>query len=393
MARMPSDHTHRPDTALAHSLAAGLHQLVDTGRIPGAVVLVHRHGRTLAHLAVGQQVPAGVQGRAGVPMQTDSVFRIYSMTKPIVSLAVLQCMEQGRLQLSDPVARHLPSFAHATVWDSVRNAPRPAQRSATVYDLLRHTAGLGYAWDTGPVADLYRAAHVGSRRQTNTELVAALGPLPLLHEPGTTWEYSRATDVLGALLEHLDHAPLGEVLARRVLRPLGMHDTGFAVPPAQAHRLAEPFAHDPDTGQPVQLIDVLRPAPFESGGGGLVSTAADYARFTQMLLAGGTLDGQRLIGARTLAFMTADHIQGLPVAGDILAPGHGFGLGVSVRRAHGGCPWPGSPGQYGWSGLGGTHFLVDPTLGLGAVLLTQAPGQLRFLGEWFAALVYGAIDG
>ena len=373
-------------------LRAALHAHVVQGLVPGAVALVHHQGRTVLHEAFGAQRPG-----AGAPaMRPDTVFRIYSMTKPIASLVALMLMEEGRLLLSHPVAHYLPAFAGQRVYDEASGTTAPVQREATVHDLLRHTAGLSYAWEAGTVPDAYRAARVGSRRHTNAELVAALGPLPLVHPPGTRWEYSRATDVLGALLEVIEGESLGALLQRRVLGPLGMHDTGFAVPAEQQHRLAEAFERDPVTGLAIPLIDVTAPPAFESAGGGLVSTASDYARFLQLMLGRGTAPGPdgpvRLLGRATVDFMTADHLGSLPVAGDILPTGYGFGLGVAVRTATGQATRPGSAGQYSWSGLGGTFFFVDPAEDLFAILLTQAPGQLRYLCELYPALVYAALQ-
>ena len=373
-------------------LRTALQSHVDQGLLPGAVALVHHQGHTVLHEAVGAQRPG-----AGAPaMAPDTVFRIYSMTKPVASLAALMLMEEGRLLLSHPVAHYLPAFANQKVYDEATGTTRPAAREATVHDLLRHTAGLSYAWEAGTVPDQYRAARVGSRRHGNAELVAALGPLPLVHTPGSRWEYSRATDVLGAVLEVIEGESLGAILKRRILEPLGMHDTGFVVPPQRLPDLAEPFARDPQTGAEVALIDVSAAPKFESAGGGLVSTAGDYARFLQLMLGRGTLreaDGRaiRLVSRATVDFMTADHLGTIPTAGDILPAGYGFGLGVAVREATGLATSPGSAGTYSWSGLGGTFFFVDPAQDLFAILLTQAPGQLRMLCELYPALVYAAL--
>ncbi|MBD9392551.1 serine hydrolase [Acidovorax sp. ACV01] len=378
-----------------HALArlrAALQTHVGQGLLPGAVALVHHQGRTVLHEAIGAQRPG-----AGAPaMAPDTVFRIYSMTKPIASLAALMLMEEGRLLLSHPVSHYLPAFAGQRVYDAATGTTTPAAREATVHDLLRHTAGLSYAWEAGTVPDQYRAARVGSRRHNNAELVAALGPLPLVHQPGSRWEYSRATDVLGAVLEVVEGASLGTLLKRRVLEPLDMHDTGFVVPPDRLADLAEPFARDPQTGAEVALIDVSAPPAFESAGGGLVSTASDYARFLQLMLGRGSVQGPdgrpvRLASRATVDFMTADHLGNIPTAGDILPAGYGFGLGVAVRKATGLATSPGSAGTYSWSGMGGTFFLVDPAEDLFAILLTQAPGQLRTLCELYPALVYAAL--
>ncbi|MFN3439274.1 MAG: serine hydrolase domain-containing protein [Acidovorax sp.] len=377
------------------SLRTALQTHVDQGLLPGAVALVHHQGRTVLHEAIGAQHP-GANGQPGPAMAADTVFRIYSMTKPIASLVALMLMEEGRLLLSQPVSHYLPAFASQRVFDETTGQTVPAQREATVHDLLRHTAGLSYAWEAGTVPDAYRAARIGSRRQTNAELATALGPLPLVHQPGSRWEYSRATDVLGAVLEVVEGEPLGALLQRRVFGPLGMRDTGFSIPPHSQHRLAEPFARDPQTGADVALIDVSAPPVFESAGGGLVSTASDYARFLQLMLGRGTAPGPdgpvRLVSRATVDFMTADHLgSNIAAAGDILPPGYGFGLGVAVRKAAGQATSPASAGAYSWSGLGGTFFFVDPAEDLFAILLTQAPGQLRYMCELYPALVYAAL--
>lgn len=369
---------------------------VDQGLLPGAVALVHHQGHTVLHEAVGAQNP-GADGQPGPAMAADTVFRIYSMTKPIASLVALMLMEEGRLLLSHPVSHYLPAFAGQRVYDEATGQAAPAAREATVHDLLRHTAGLSYAWEAGTVPDAYRAARIGSRRQDNTSLAAALGPLPLVHQPGSRWEYSRATDVLGAVLEVVEGEPLGAILQRRVFGPLGMRDTGFSIPQHSLHRLAQPFARDPQTGADVALIDVSAPPVFESAGGGLVSTASDYARFLQLLLGRGTAPGLgpdgpvRLVSRATVDFMTADHLGSITAAGDLLPNGYGFGLGVAVRKATGQATSPASAGTYSWSGLGGTFFFVDPAEDLFAILLTQAPGQLRYLCELYPALVYAAL--
>jgi CubicO group peptidase (beta-lactamase class C family) len=385
---------HAPSLA---RLVQVLRNDVDKGLLPGAVTLVHHRGATVLHEAVGLQRPAA-SGQAPVPMAPDTIFRIYSMTKPVASLVAMMLMEEGRLLLGQPVAHYLPAFAGQRVHDEASGHTAPVAREATVHDLLRHTAGLSYAWEAGTIPDAYRTARIGSRRHTNTQLAAALGPLPLLHQPGSRWEYSRATDVLGAVLEAVEGEPLAAILQRRVFGPLGMVDTGFQIPADQLHRLAEPFAKDPLTGDAVALIDVSAPPAFESAGGGLVSTAADYARFLQLMLGRGTATGLpgtagpvRLASRATIDFMTADHLGSIPTVGDILPAGYGFGMGVAVRTATGLTTRPGTAGHYSWSGMGGTYFFVDPAEDLFAMVLAQAPGQLRYLCELYPALVYAAL--
>ena len=363
-------------------LSAALEARVASGHIPGAVALIVHRGQVAYHRAFGRRDPA-----TAAPMPMDAVFRIYSMTKPIVSLAAMMLWEEGRFLLSDPVARFIPAFAATRL----ASGAVPG-RAMTMQDLLRHTSGLTYEFrGSGPVQQAYIAARVARRNQTNEDQAAALAALPLLHAPGTHWEYSRSTDVLGRVIEVIAGEGLGAFLARRVLTPLGMRDSGFSVPAAAQDRLAEAFATDPDTGTAVALLEVREPPRYESGGGGMVGTAADYGRFLTLLLGGGTFEGQRLLGRKTLDLMTADHLGGLPAAADLVPPGHGFGLGFAVRLAPGLAPFPGSVGSYFWGGLAGTTFWVDPAEQLAAVLMIQAPGQREVYRVLFRDLVYAAL--
>lgn len=368
----------------AHLLQV-LRERVARGHLPGAVVLVARRGRIGVFEALGQQDP-----QRGTPMRSDSLFRIYSMTKPIASVAAMMLVERGQLLLSDPVARHLPEFAQQQVWTP--QGLVPVQRPATVHDLLRHTAGMSYEFlGNGPVEQSYAALGLHSRERTNAEHVQALARAPLLLQPGSGWVYSRATDVLGRLIEAVSGQSLGAFLQQEIFEPLGMHDTGFAVPERDWPRLAEPFAHDPDGGVPMQVFDPRQPALLENAGGGLLSTAMDYARFLHCLSQGGTTGTVRLLSSQTLDFMTADHLGSLPLRCDLLPPGHGFGLGFAVRTAPGLAPVPGSAGQYYWGGIAGTTFFVDPAQELYAVLMVQAPNQREHYRELLRHLVYAAL--
>ncbi len=362
---------------------------IDIGRVPGTVALVARRGKVAHFEALGARDPASAAG-----MHKDSLFRIYSMTKPVVSVAAMMLWEEGRFLLGDPLPKYLPEFADRKV--AVERGGRielvPAARDITLQDLLRHTSGLTYEFrGDAPVQKMYMEAKTYRRNQTNAEQAATLAALPLMYQPGTRWEYSRSTDVLGRIIEVLTGDSLGEVLAERILKPLGMTDTDFFVPPAKHQRLAEPFARDPDTGAEVQLLEVRDRPSFESGGGGLVSTAMDYARFLQMLLNGGTLDGVRLLSRKTIEYMTADHLGGVPGTPDLLIPGYGFGLGFAVRLQTGIAQVPGSTGQYYWGGLAGTTFWIDPAEQLFALLLIQAPGQREYFRVLFRDLVYAAV--
>jgi len=362
-----------------------LRREVASGKLPGAVAMVARRGKIALFEAVGQQDPA-----TGSPMQTDSIFRIYSMTKPVVSVAVMMLVERGQLLLSDPVSRWLPEYANQQV--ATANALEPVQQEATVQDLLRHTAGLTYEFlGDSAVQRQYAQVKIASRDRSNAEFSQTLAGVPLQFQPGSMWGYSRATDVLGRLVEVVSGQSLGAFLQAEIFDPLGMVDTGFAVPPEQHHRIAEPFAHDPDGGVPMKVLDPRQVPAMEGGGGGLMSTAMDYSRFLQCLRNRGELDGVRLLGPHTVDFMTADHLGDIPVDGTLLPPGHGFGLGFAVRTHLGLSPVPGSVGLYYWGGIAGTTFFVDPALDMVAMLMIQAPNQRDYYRPLFRDLVYAAL--
>jgi CubicO group peptidase (beta-lactamase class C family) len=363
---------------------------VQRGRVPGAVALIARRGQLAYYESFGQRDPA-----SGAPMARDSIFRIYSMTKPIVSVAAMMLWEEGRFLLSDPIAKFLPELGPVKV--AVEQGSGlgyvDADRPITIQDLLRHTSGLTYEFrGSGPVHKLYTAARIYSRDQSNAEQVASLSKLPLLHQPGTKWEYSRSTDVVGRLVEVLSGVSLGQYLQTKIFGPLGMIDTAFHVPAPLHARLAEGFAKDPETGSGVQLINVKSAPKFESGGGGLISTAADYARFLQMMLNLGRLDGVRFLSRKTIELMTADHLGPITGAPDLLLPGYGFGLGFAIRLQPGISHVPGSVGQYFWGGLAGTTFWVDPAEQLFAIMMIQAPGQRDYFRTLVRDLVYAAFD-
>ena len=362
-----------------------LRREVASGRLPGAVAMIARRGQIGLFEAVGQQDPG-----TGTPMKTDSIFRIYSMTKPVVSVAVMMLVERGQLLLSDPVSQWLPEYANQQV--ATANGLEPVRQEATVQDLLRHTAGLTYEFlGTSSVQQQYGQVKIASRERTNAEFSQTLAAVPLQFQPGTVWAYSCATDVLGRLVEVVSGQGLGAFLQAEIFGPLGMVDTGFAVPSEQQHRIAEPFAHDPDGGVPMKVLEPRQVPAMEGGGGGLMSTAMDYARFLQCLRNRGELDGVRLLGPHTVDYMTADHLGNIPAEGSLLPPGHGFGLGFAVRTHLGLSPVPGSVGLYYWGGIAGTTFFVDPALDMVAMLMVQAPNQRDYYRPLFRDLVYAAL--
>jgi CubicO group peptidase (beta-lactamase class C family) len=394
MNSFPLPHATPEDIGLSSAGLARLGRVlqneVQRGRVPGAVALIARRGQLAYHESFGQRDPV-----SGAPMERDSIFRIYSMTKPIVSAAAMMLWEEGRFLLSDPIAKFLPELGNVkvAVAEGADLKQVDAERAITIQDLLRHTSGLTYEFrGNGPVHKMYNAARIYSRDQSNADQVTRLSQLPLLHQPGTKWEYSRSTDVVGRLVEVLSGMSLGQFLQQRLFAPLGMVDTAFHVPEPRQPRLAEAFAKDPDTGTGVQLVNVKSVPKFESGGGGLASTAADYARFLQMMLNMGRLDGVRYLSRKTIELMTADHLGPITGAPDLLLPGYGFGLGFAIRLQPGIAHVPGSVGQYFWGGLAGTTFWVDPAEQLFAIMMIQAPGQRDYFRTLFRDLVYAAFD-
>jgi CubicO group peptidase (beta-lactamase class C family) len=364
---------------------------VDKGTLPGATVMVARKGQIGWFDAIGRQSPAEAR-----PMAHDTIFRIFSMTKPIVSVGIMMLVEEGHLLLAEPVAKFIPEFAKQKV--GVENNGKlelvDVQRPMTVQDLLRHTSGITYD-HTGNslVQQLYQQSRLRSRKITNAEHAAMVAELPLICQPGAEWNYSRSTDILGRIIEVVSGKTLGAFLTERILAPLQMAETAFFTGEENAGRLAEAFPTDPWSGEKVQLFNMLEQPAMESGGGGLLSTTMDYARFCQMLLNGGTLDGNRLLGRKTLELMAADHLSPqVKIKGDLVPAGHGFGLGFAVRRETGIAPFLGSKGQFFWSGMAGTFFWIDPLEDLFAVFMMQGPGQRQHTRMLVRNLVYAAVE-
>ena len=364
---------------------------IDKGTVPGVTVMVARRGQIGWFEAIGRQNPATSQ-----PMSHNTIFRIFSMTKPIVSLGIMMLLEDGHFLLNEPVAKFIPEFAKQKV--GIEHNGRlelvALQRPMTIQDLLRHTSGITYD-HTGNslVQQLYQQSRLRSRKITNAEHAAMVAELPLICQPGAEWNYSRSTDILGRIIEIVSGKTLGAFLTERILAPLQMAETAFFTGEENAGRLAEPFPTDPWSGEKVQLFNMLDKPAMESGGGGLVSTTMDYARFCQMLLNGGTLDGNRIIGRKTLELMASDHLgPSVAIKGTLLTPGHGFGLGFAVRTQQGIASFPGSIGQFFWSGMGGTFFWIDPKEELFAIFMSQGPGQREYTRTLVRNLVYAAVE-
>ncbi|MBX9629268.1 MAG: beta-lactamase family protein [Burkholderiales bacterium] len=385
-------------SARLEKITATVKQWVDKKEIPGAVTLIARKGKLVYANTQGMRDAA-----KGEALAEDSIFRLYSMTKPIVSIAAMSLVEDGALALNDPIAKYLPEFKDmkvaTEVYDPVSGVQiyttAPAKRPITVQDLLRHTGGFTY----GPplstrtqVQKLYQEAGIWSQKWVLADFTKALAKIPLVAEPGTLWEYGHNTDVLGRVVEVAAGKALDVVLAERIFQPLGMTDTMFSLPAAKVGRLAQPQP-DPYTNQTPELIDFTQPQGFFAGGHGLVGTANDYLHFAQALLDGGTFDGKRIIGPRTLAYAASDHLHsGINKGSSFLpGPGHGFGLGFAVRLDRGMSAWPGSPGDYYWGGYAGTAFWIDPKEQLVVVFMTTEPTRRLHYRITLRDLIYGAI--
>ena len=364
---------------------------IDKGTTPGVVSLVARRGQIGWLEAQGKQDP-----NSSAPMAANSIFRIFSMTKPLVSLGIMTLVEDGFLLLNDPLAKFIPEFSNQKVAIERNGQLEYALpvRPITIQDLLRHTSGISYEiTGNGAVQRMYAKAKTFSRDITNEEHAKLIASMPLMCQPGTEWNYSRSTDILGRVIEVVSGKTLGAFLHERILGPLQMNETGFHAGHDNASRIAQPFANDPWTGDKVALFNPLDIPKMESGGGGLVSTVMDYARFCQMLLNGGTLDGARLIGRTTLAFMASNHLGAhVKVDSHLLPPGHGFGLGFAVRTDAGLAPYAGSVGQFFWSGVAGTFFWIDPKEEMFAIFLSQGPGQREYFRTLVRSLVYAAVE-
>jgi CubicO group peptidase (beta-lactamase class C family) len=364
---------------------------VERGQIPGAVVVVARKGRAAYVQAIGFRDKA-----SGAPMTPDAIFRIASMTKPLVTVAALSLYEEGRLLLSDRVSKYIPAFKHLTV--GVERAPAeperaPAEREMTIQDLMRHTSGLTYGnRGTTEIYKMYpESSNASSLTLTMDEFIERLSKAPLLYQPGTRWEYSLSTDVLGRVVEIVSGKPLGEFLAERIYRPLKMTDTTFLVPADKRARIAQALPTHPETGAEYKLADPTVPRKFDCGGGCAVSTAGDYARFAQMLLNRGVLDGARVLAPRTVELMTSDHLGPIARGTTYYAgPGYTWGLGVAVREAKGLSPMAGSAGDYFWPGAFATYWWADPKEEMVVVSMMQSPLG-RHYQQLLRALVFQAI--
>ena len=381
-------------------IGAVMNEHVAKGHIAGAVGLIARRGK------IGYFETYGFQDKeAGVAMRKDTMFRMYSMTKPITGVAVMILYEEGKFYLTDPVSKYLPELGNMKV-AVVETDPKtgkktrysvPAQREITILDLLRHTSGIDYA---GPEdvegKRIYEKLGTNSVDQTIGEMVKKIGQAPLVHQPGTMWEYGLSMDVLARLVEVVSGQPYDKFLEQRIFKPLGMVDTGYTVAPEKANRFSKLYAPGdgwtikPNTS-PAQT-SYLKPAVNFGGGSQSVSTAADYLRFCQMLLNGGELDGVRILSRKTVELMTSDHLGDMPRA-SLLPTGYGFGFTMAVSHGAGKTGVIGSEGEYFWGGAAGTRFWIDPKEQMIGIFMIQIlPHTNLTYGSQFRQLAYQAIS-
>lgn len=366
---------------------------IEGGKINGAVLLIARKGKIAYFKNFGWR-----DAEKRLPMEKDSIFRVYSMTKSITAVATAMFMEEGKILLSDPVAKYIPSFKEIQVGEIKKDetgkevlslvAPRTAM---TIYDLLLHTSGLSYFFfPPRLIQERYRAAGMHRLEElTNAEVCERLARLPLVAHPGTRYQYGMSYDVLGRVLEVISGRPLDQLFEERIVRPLKMKDSGFRVKESEANRLVY---LDPKV--PIYIDPTSPVRRYMSGGAGTVSTAMDFARFAQMLLNGGEIDGVRLLSPRTVSYMTTDHLGPLGHRDDPLyVPGRGYGQGFDfyVRLETGRSTFLGNPGEFYKGGIAGTHFWVDPKEALGAVFMVSAPDYREYYRFLIKSLIYQAI--
>ncbi|NLD69061.1 MAG: beta-lactamase family protein [Limnobacter sp.] len=369
-----------------------MREQVEKDMFPGAVTLVARNGEVVHFEATGF-----LDAEKSKPIKKDSIFRLASMTKPIVTVAAMMLVEQGRMKLNDPIVNWLPELKDLKV--ETPDGDVPLARPITVQDLMRHTAGFVYAGSTKSprIKQMYEEGNIESREVdiTSEQMLENLGKIPLAHQPGTFWEYSIAVDVLGLLIERVSGKTLDVLLDEMLFEPLGMTDTAFWVPQEKVARLAEALDSDSQKASMLKSYRILENPVGKSylkGGAGLVGTAADYLRFAQMMLNGGELDGKRYLSKKSVEFMLSQHTVGM--GGTTIGttgPGYGFGLGFGVRLDEGMGWVPGSTGDAMWAGAWGTSFWIDPKEGLVGILMAQGPSNRIHTRMLYKNLVYGSL--
>jgi CubicO group peptidase (beta-lactamase class C family) len=397
-AEVPATGAHRFSVAGLVRVSDYIKNEIVTGKIPGAILLIQQHGKPVYYENFGVRDVA-----TQLSMSADTIFRLYSMSKPITSVAAMMLVEDGKLALDDPVSKYIPAFADMKVGidqrgedGSTRLALQPLERPITIEDLLRHTSGLTYGFSGDSIVrKLYSDANLFNGDWTNAEFAERIAKFPLAEQPGTLWDYGHSTDVLGRVVEVVSGKTLYQFEKERLLDPLGMNETAFYVAdPAKRPRIAEPMPDDRTLGPATTVTDPMRQRKWESGGAGMVGTVGDYARFAQMLLNGGSLNGRRYLRPETIALMARDHIgpETKIARGDRYYPGanSGFGLGFAVRTSvPPNTSWP--TGEYRWDGVAGTFFFIDPEDDMFAVFMVQTPSERGRIQLELKTLIYQAM--
>ncbi|WP_169542858.1 serine hydrolase domain-containing protein [Sneathiella aquimaris] len=356
----------------------GLKDHIAEGKINGASLSIMRKGKLVYHKAFGTRGGDAAKG----PLKVNDIHRIYSMTKPITSVGIMMLVEKGKINLNDPVSRYIPAFSRSKVLK--QGQLLPVEKAITIKDLLRHTSGIVYGFfgDTEARTE-YKKINLYDINKPTAQIIDEIASLPLEHQPGTTWEYSHSTDVLGHIIEIVSGQKLDTYLSEKILSPLGMKDTAFSVPLAKKNRVVEPTFQG--------LSDPFADRNYLSGGGGLFSTSEDYLKFTSMMLNKGIYDGTRYLEEKTIEMMTSNQLGSIrPGNYDLLGKENGFGLGVSIRLTKDGQP-AGSKGDYWWGGYAGTYFWIDPQKEMIAVYMMQQPDQRRAMRSLIRNWVYAAL--
>lgn len=367
---------------------------VDEQKLAGTLTLVARKGKVVHLEGVGFR-----DREAKTPMTEDTIFRIYSMTKPITAVAALTLWEQGKFQMDDPVSKYLPELANLKVFagmDGENMVLEDTNKVMTIKQLFTHSAGFSYGFSQSPVDKLYQQSALFSGETKREDLLKEVAKLPLNHQPGTKWNYSIGTDIIGVLVERLSGQTLGEYFEQHIFKPLKMSDTGFYVPKSKQDRLAQIYVIN-QQGQTVPmenepLGDYLSAPEIESGGGGLVSTIEDYYTFTKMLLNGGEYKGERILGRKTVEYMRTNHLPADLIPFEPSSTGEGYGLAMSVTVDEQGANTMGSKGDYGWAGAASTYFRIDPEEQMIVIAMTQLmPSSFFSYNKDFKNMAYQAL--
>jgi CubicO group peptidase (beta-lactamase class C family) len=398
-AETPASGAHRFSAAGLARVSDYIKNEIVTGKIPGAILLIQQHGKPVYYENFGVRDVA-----TQLSMSADTIFRLYSMSKPITSVAAMMLVEDGKLALDDPVSKYIPAFGDVKVGIDRRAedgstvlALEPLKRPITIEDLLRHTSGLTYGFSGDSIVrKLYSDANLFNGDWTNAEFAERIAKLPLAEQPGTFWDYGHSTDLLGRVIEVVSGKTLYQFEKERLLDPLGMNETAFYVAdPAKRPLIAEPIPSDRALGPATMVTDPMKPRKWESGGAGMIGTVGDYARFSQMLLNGGSLNGRRYLKPETIGLMSRDHIgpETKIARGDRYYPGanSGFGLGFAVRTSvPPNTSWP--TGEYRWDGVAGTFFFIDPEDDMFAVFMVQTPSERGRIQLELKTLIYQAME-